>query len=167
MILSGRPQKGIWVDRTSLYRARQRQGEKVRPVDHEEPETLELAQLPCWSHLTPEQYRQQVAALVQEIEEETAARHRREGTRPLGRRAVLKARPHTRPEEAKQSPAPLVHAATLEAREAFVAAYRWFVASFREASVQLRAGRRDVKFPEGSFPPGLPFVRPGPLLRPG
>ena len=36
--------------------------------------------------------------------------------------------------------------------------YAWFVACFREAAAKLRAGDRLVRFPEGSFPPGLPFV---------
>jgi hypothetical protein len=39
--------------------------------------------------------------------------------------------------------------------------YAIFVAAFREAAEQLRAGDRSAKFPEGSFPPGLPFVRIG------
>jgi hypothetical protein len=34
-----------------------------------------------------------------------------------------------------------------------------FVAAFREASERLRSGDRMARFPLGSFPPGLPFVR--------
>jgi hypothetical protein len=37
--------------------------------------------------------------------------------------------------------------------------YARFVAAFREAAEQLRAGDRSAKFPDGSFPPSLPFVR--------
>jgi hypothetical protein len=37
-------------------------------------------------------------------------------------------------------------------------AYALFVAAYREAAEKLRAGKRDVRFPLGSFPPGLPFV---------
>jgi hypothetical protein len=39
-------------------------------------------------------------------------------------------------------------------------AYSRFVAAFRDAAARLRAGDRLVSFPEGSFPPALPFVRP-------
>jgi hypothetical protein len=39
--------------------------------------------------------------------------------------------------------------------------YAIFVAAFREAAEQLKAGDRSAKFPEGSFPPGLPFVKAG------
>jgi len=161
-ILAGRPHRGVWVDRTALGRARRRAGKKtVRAIDFEQPDELVLSPLPCWAHLSPEAYRQQVAALVQDIEAETKARHLREGTRCAGRKAVQKMHPHHRPKKAKESIAPRVHAATRKAREAYLAAYRWFVQAFRAASEKLREGHREVLFPEGSFPPGLPFVRPG------
>jgi len=32
------------------------------------------------------------------------------------------------------------------------------VAAFREAADQLRKGNRNALFPEGSFPPAMPFV---------
>ena len=32
------------------------------------------------------------------------------------------------------------------------------IAAFREASARLREGDRGAEFPEGTFPPGLPFV---------
>ena len=37
-------------------------------------------------------------------------------------------------------------------------AYALFVAAYRDAAEKLRAGIRDVVFPQGSFPPSLPFV---------
>lgn len=39
--------------------------------------------------------------------------------------------------------------------------YAKFVAAFRVAAEQLKAGDRSARFPEGSFPPGLPFVKAG------
>ena len=36
--------------------------------------------------------------------------------------------------------------------------YSWFVGEFRKAAEKLRRGDRDVSFPPGCFPPGLPFV---------
>jgi hypothetical protein len=51
-----------------------------------------------------------------------------------------------------------VHAFSKLVRKTMYDAYAWFVACFREAAAKLRAGDRLVKFPEGSFPPGLPFV---------
>jgi hypothetical protein len=34
------------------------------------------------------------------------------------------------------------------------------VAAYREAAERLKQGETDVSFPEGSFPPRLPFVKP-------
>ena len=54
---------------------------------------------------------------------------------------------------------PRFHAATKAAREAFRKAYGLFLAAFREAAERLKAGDRRARFPNGCFPPGLPFVR--------
>jgi hypothetical protein len=37
-------------------------------------------------------------------------------------------------------------------------AFGWFLMEYREASALLRTGDRNAPFPEGCFPPGLPFV---------
>jgi hypothetical protein len=39
--------------------------------------------------------------------------------------------------------------------------YALFVAAFREAAEQLKESDRSARFPDGSFPPGLPFVKTG------
>ena len=65
----------------------------------------------------------------------------------------------TRPTWRKKSPAPLYHAATKAVRKAFWEAYATFVAAFREAADRWREGDRSARFPIGSFPPGLPFVK--------
>ena len=166
-ILSGRPMKGIWVDRTAHYKASRRSGKRPRLIDYEEEETLTLSPLPCWSHLSPEAYRERVRGMVEEIERETAERHRVHGTSPAGRRAVLKMSPRYKPKSAKRRPAPLVHAATEEARQKIRDAYREFVQYFRAAAERLREARPAHGFPEGSFPSALPFVRAAPILKPG
>ena len=61
----------------------------------------------------------------------------------------------------KRSFAPRVHAFRREVRKAMVEAYAAFLAAFREAAEKWRGGDRMARFPEGSFPPGLPFVRGG------
>ncbi len=60
----------------------------------------------------------------------------------------------------KKSPAPLFHTAGRRAYLELREAYSRFVAAFRDAAEKLRAGDRLVSFPEGSFPPALPFVQP-------
>ncbi len=47
-------------------------------------------------------------------------------------------------------------------RERFRKARRAFIAMFEEAALKLKFGDvSGARFPKGSFPPGLPFVRTG------
>jgi len=121
-------------------------------------EILTLAPLPCWKHLPEEKRRQLVASLVAEIESEAAIRRQRTGSQVLGASAVRGQHPFDRPTKSKKSPAPLFHAASKAIRRELYTMYRWFAATFREASEKLREGDRTVSFPAGSFPPALPFV---------
>ena len=99
-----------------------------------------------------------MAALVEDIESEVAARRKRTGAKPLGVAAVLAQNPLQRPRKTKKSPAPAFHAASKAVRFVLRDAYTWFVAAYRVAAEKLRAGIRDVVFPRGSFPPPMPFV---------
>jgi hypothetical protein len=156
-LLGGKPLKGLWFNRTEEFAARNR-GEDFGRLKYAEEEELVLSQLPCWADLTPEQYRERIAELVEEIEQEARADREARGVEPLGAEAILRQDPHTCPNQTKKSSAPLYHAATKAAREAFWEAYSAFVVAFREAAERLKAGDRTVRFPLGSFPPGLPFV---------
>ena len=162
-VLDRKPLTGTWFDRTKEYAARLR-GESFTRYQYSTEETVVLSPLPCWRRLTPDQYRERVASLVQEIEAEAAAERKRTGIQPLGAAAILRQQPHTWPNKTKKSPSPGFHAATKAARKELWEAYARFVAAFREASEKLRNGDRKAYFPIGSFPPGLPFVRmcPGP-----
>ena len=158
-LMTGAGIRGVWVDRTAFHRARRKKGrEKLRPIDFEEEVLLEFAPLPCWAHLSSQEYQQRIRDLVEEIEQETAARHRREGTRIRGRRAVLRQDPLHRPKRRKRSRAPKVHAASRAARKKFMDAYRIFLGAYRVASERLRRGDSGIRFPEGCFPPYGPFV---------
>jgi len=99
-----------------------------------------------------------VAGLVKEIDAEAAAERKRTSREPLGASTILRQHPHTRPDKTKKSPAPRFHAASKAAREALRNAYGLFLAAFREAAERLKAGDRTARFPNGCFPPGLPFV---------
>ena len=61
----------------------------------------------------------------------------------------------------KRSPAPLVQAASKRVRTQMRVSYAWFARAFRAGAEYLRGGDRLARFPLGSFPPGLPFVRAG------
>src|SRR4051812_30770797 len=156
-LLEGEILEGLWFDRTQEYLARRR-GEKFHPLQYATREVLELDPLPCWEHLTEEQRHVRVAALVEDIESEAAARRKRTGTTPLGVAAVLAQNPLQRPKKTKRSPAPAFHVASKAMRRELWNAYALFVAAYRAAAEKLRAGVRDVVFPRGSFPSALPFV---------
>ena len=47
-----------------------------------------------------------------------------------------------------------------------IEAYSWFLAAYQKAAERLRAGNLNVAFPEGCFPPPLPFVGDTLLLAP-
>lgn len=157
-VLGGKPLTGTWFNRTQEYAARLR-GESFTKYQYATQETVVLSPLPCWRHLSPEKYRERVEALVQEIEAEAAAECRRTGVQPLGASAIFRQSPQSWPSKTKKSPAPGFHAATKAARRELWEAYGRFLTVFREASERLRGGDRTARFPIGSFPPGLPFVR--------
>ncbi|HEV7666877.1 MAG TPA: hypothetical protein VGS22_00010 [Thermoanaerobaculia bacterium] len=122
---------------------------------------MNFAPLPCWQHLSAVQYRGRIGELIDTIIEQAAARRAATGIEPLGAAAIFRQHPFSQPAKTKKSPAPLVHAASKRVRTEVKIAYAWFARAFREAAEYLRAGDRLARFPRGSFPPGLPFVRVG------
>jgi hypothetical protein len=154
---------GKWVDRTAMFRARQL-GADVLERDFTSNETVVLSQIPAWRHLSSAQYRDRIREIVHDIERETRSRHREDGTRPLGPKRIRLASPRDRAVHPKRSPAPDFHTATREVRKALRDAYGIFVGAFVAASLRFRQGDRQVVFPEGCFPPRLPF-QPCPRAR--
>ena len=156
-LTEGEPLRGRWYDRTSQHRAT-RWGREIDEEEFAEDEVVELTPLPCWAHLSEEEHRQQIQVMISEIEATEAARHRADGTRPAGVAKILAHHPHERPKKAKRSPQPWFHSRTDDGRKMLRDAYRFFAEAFRDAAEALKAGELDPPFPEGSFPPGRPFV---------
>lgn len=154
-LLEGVDVGGTWFDRSAEYRAR-RKGVECSARDFASAETITLTPLPCWVSWDESRRRETIAALVMEIERE--AEVLRAGKVPVGRRAILRQRPREQPASSKRSRAPAFHVATQPARHALREAYRAFVSAFWRASELLRSGDRGAMFPEGSFPPALPYV---------
>ena len=165
-LVEGQDPRGLWFDRTREHVARSR-GEKFERLEHATLETVRLEPLPCWHNLSKKNYRSRIGELVSQIEAETANRHARKGTQPLGVAAILAQDPHGRPPGMKKALAPAFHAATTEARRELVEAYAWFVGAYRDAVEKLRGGDLRASFPTGSFPSRLPFVGWTPELMPG
>ncbi len=164
-ILDDKSLQGYWFDRTQEYAARNR-GEDFGRLKFAAEEAFVLTPLPCWEHLEPEQYRARVRSLIEDIETEATAARTATGIPALGAAEILSQRPHTRPNKTKKSPAPRFHAASKAIREGLREAYSLFLAAFRDAADLLKAGDRSARFPLGSFPPGLPFVRALPSSSP-
>lgn len=150
---------GVWIDRTKLYRARQK-GKTLEPSEYLIELTVELRQLPCWSHLSWGEYLRRVEEIVERIEARAAAERAADGTEVLGPAAILAQDPHHRPGRVERRPAPLVHAATKDARKLWREAFGAFLAAYREASRRLQKGETEVTFPPGCFPPAQGFVWP-------
>jgi hypothetical protein len=166
-LLWGERLRGIWVDRTALFRARLKDP-KASESTFRTSYDVALTPLPCWAHLDAAEYQRACADLVSHIEAETKQANRENGVRPMGRERVLKLDPHRVPVQSKRSPAPLVHASNRARREAFMQAYRAFVDCYRSAARLVRDGATFWwrQFPAGSFAPPGPFCTgaeaPGP-----
>jgi len=156
---------GKWVDRTRKYRLEmQRKGKEkeedreVHPDEYTTILTVELKPLPCLEHLGWGGYIRFVTELIRDAEEEARRDRERRGVEVVGKEEICRRDPQMRPNRVKESPAPPVHAASKKAREEWREAFAMFLLAYREAAKLLRKGVRDVVFPEGCFPPGLPFV---------
>ena len=164
-MIEGRSMSGIWIDRTALFRARQR-GETVSEAELTEHVELKLDPLPCWRHLAPAAYRARLTEIIETIERETVERHQRDRTAPKGAAWVRRRHPHERPKPGRRSPRPRFHAFARTVRERLAAAYREFLAAYRLAVQRLANGDTAVTFPDTCYPPRLPFVEPT-RLEPG
>lgn len=71
-LVHGEPLEGYWFNRTKECAARHR-GQEYGKYDFATRYRVGLAQLPAFQHLTPEEYQDQVAQLVWEIEAEGKA----------------------------------------------------------------------------------------------
>jgi len=155
-LASGETVRGRWIHRTLEYEAARR-GMVLHPDDLAEEESLELVPLPCWAELSDEQIHARHAEMIRSIEADAGRQARESGRPPAGRSFVERQDPHFQPNRIKRSPAPLVHTFSRQIRAELREAYSIFVAAFRRASERLRNGESDPPFPEGSFPPALPF----------
>lgn len=88
-ILEDKPLTGYWFDRTREYAARN-SGEEYDRLTYAREETFSLSRLPCWAHLSQEEYRQRVAELVEEIELDARVARLERGLPVLGVGAVLR-----------------------------------------------------------------------------
>jgi hypothetical protein len=161
--------KGVWHDKTAENRAR-RSKRPVDPAQFRETYDARLTPLPAFANLDAAALRERHAELARAVTVEAERTNEALDRRPLGADVVTAQDPMSRPMTVKRSPAPLCHASTPEAREAFKKDYDTFVAEYRASAQALREGRQRA-FPPGSFPSGgcwVAFSRPdeGPIASP-
>jgi len=159
-LVHGEPMVGYWYNRTKEYKAR-RKGVDFDPYDFATRYEIHFQQLPAYADDSPEAYRQMVADLIGEIEEEAA--DKRKGRRVLGVERILAQDPCQPIGTPKKSPAPpLFKADTSDERRAMENKYKDFVDKYDVASgkmleAAIEGYRLDPRrlFPDGSFPPAL------------
>jgi hypothetical protein len=152
-LTTGEPLVGRWVN----YGAYARAARTSRDACEEEFATyyeIPLHPLPSFADMTDEAYRRLCAGLSEQVAEETARRHARDGTRPLGVEAILAGHPHDEPVTTKTSPAPLVHAADADGRRAYADDYRAFCDDSRAAFDLVKGRLAELPFPRGAQIPG-------------
>ena len=152
-LLDARRLEGMWIDRTRQWQA-QPATEETRGVSHTTTEFVALDKMPCWAHLEGAEYRQRIRDLLSSI----TSSHKHPSSSMATRRAQLPHDPHHRPSRLKRECAPWFHCASEAVRRELREAYSVFLSAYREASERLRRGDPNAPFPEGSFPPPLPFV---------
>ena len=160
-LITGEPLRGAWLDRTGLCKARGRKsGRHATEEDFETEVEVFLDPLPSQAHLSSAQYRRLVTEMVQDIEAETLQMHKLAGTVPVGASRICSQDPHRRQGKVPKRPRPSCHASSRKKRDDLIKAKARIVAAYRRAAELLKDGQRNVRFPAGTFPPGLPFVKP-------
>ena len=129
-LTGGAEVRGTWRDHTAEHEARRR-GERVTASQFSKEYRVELAPLPSWRNRSQAQQRAACRDLVAQIEAEIRTARATSGKPCVGRERVLAEHPHARPAASDTSPAPLVHASSVETRNAFRWAYIAFVDAFR------------------------------------
>ncbi|MEM1182513.1 MAG: hypothetical protein AAGM22_29470, partial [Acidobacteriota bacterium] len=150
------PLAGVWVNRTALYAARQRD-EDVQEAAFAEPTELHLTPLPSLLDHPKADRCALVEGLIASIEAEALENHRKNHTVPLGVEAILARDPHDEPRRFSKSPQPYFHASKQVFKQ-LMEGFREFTAAYRRAAQRLADGDRAVQFPDNCYPPRLPFV---------
>ncbi len=177
-ILDDEPLVGYWFNRDRERRARLK-GLEFEKYDFATRYEVHLQPPPALRHLPPEEYRELIRRLVREVEEEAAAA--RGGKSVLGVERILKQDPLVHPtgKSPKKSPAPmLISASDPDEYHRIRGDFEEFLVDYRSASALSRVlsksggglsldPSKEVIFPKGSFPqgcfpPALPFIGASP-----
>jgi hypothetical protein len=161
--------EGTWVNQKKLYDARREHDRKTRGKRGPKPprptaadfmtrESIVLSKLPCWEHLTDDEYTRQIRELVASILKRYESERRGAPQRPV---TPTFDNPEHRPARTNSSPRPTCHAASRRERNRFRELRRRFLEHYWAASAMFRRGQLDAidLFPMPCF---LPRIRPQP-----
>ncbi len=157
-LVYGEKLEGYWWNRSREWAAANRR-QDVSRYDFATRYFVGFAQLPAFRHLSPDEYQDKVAELIREIEEE--GEERRDGMTVAGVEKILDQNPYEPPtRKTKRSSKPLFHFASRQARDDLRGELAAFLAQYWEASEALRGGNLEAAswFPDGCYPPALPFT---------
>ena len=156
--IEGKDLVGKWFDRTAEFNANRRSKVQIDSEHFASEERVVISPLPCLQHLTPALWQSSVKEWVEDIDREASATRQELKKCSLGVAEILSTDPESRPDHIEKSPKPRFHAREPKIFRAMLAVWQEVICSFNEASERLRLGVRSVSFPEGTFPPGQPFV---------
>ena len=149
---------GTWFNRTKEDKEWRKHGERGKRKRFPSVERVTLSPLPFLADSSPSERRHYIRALVQEIENETRARHRRDGTTPMGVVEVLRQDPLASPKDFQPThPLRFLTSSRRELTKMRYAREQKEIA-YSVAAEKLDRCENDFHFPEDCFPPGLPFV---------
>jgi hypothetical protein len=158
-LVTGESLKGYWFNRSAEWVARN-QGKEVGHYDFATEYEVGFAPLPAFRHLSDEAYREMMAEIVREIEEEGEAQ--RNGDSVAGVARVLVQNPYEKPtRKTKRSPKKLFHVRDEDLEKSLRADLSEHLAQRQEATERLlgAAGETGASlgFPVGCYPPLLPL----------
>jgi len=123
--------------------------------DGDMPEQVELnfVRPPEFAHLSHEEWTDKIRAAVAEQERIAAQQRQETGSRVVGRKAILRQSPCSRPKSPTKRSGlqPRVASKNKQRRTALLAANKRFEQRYRDAYSRRRAGERDVMFPYGTY----------------
>ena len=168
-MLTGKPNVGVWFDRSAAYEAQRHPGgEPPDLARFRHPVEVPLKPLPCWSHLSQQERSHRVRQLLDDIREEHAARRAHSRVTVLGVKGILAVDPYEpsgsgRPprlgrgrgqDEGKGHTKPaLCHASSWRLRKTYRKAFSVVVKAYDQASKAFQRGEFYVVFPAGTFRP--------------
>jgi len=128
-------------------------GKRVTEADATTHYRVVLDKLPCWAHLSDQQYQQMIRKLCYDIREQAERERAHSGKSLVGIKRLLRLSPHHRPNGVEKSPAPPIHCRDRSLRCWFIEAYKGFVQAYRAAYARLHRIATSGEFPHGGVPP--------------